>query len=222
MTASLLFDLDGTIVETDHLHFEAFKSVFTPHGIDIDWEGYKARVMGKSNATIAADFLPHIPVADRPAITDAKEAAYRDRITTLEAMSGLLDLLDWADVNRISCGVVTNAPRANADLILKVLGIRHRFRVVIIGPELREAKPHPLPYLTALEALGGAAERSLGFEDSPSGAHSAAAAGLGVVGILSSLDDQTLRAAGAVVTGRDFTDPGVIGFIRQRTGLLAS
>lgn len=222
MIASLLFDLDGTIVETDHLHYEAFKSVFSPHGIDIDWEAYKSRVMGKSNATIAADFLPHIPVEDRPAITDAKEAAYRDRITTLEAVSGLLDLLDWADNNDILCGVVTNAPRANADLILKVLAIRHRFRVVVIGPELREAKPHPLPYLTALEALGGAASISVGFEDSPSGAQSAASAGLGVVGILSSLEAPILRAAGASITARDFTDPGVIGFIRERTRVLPS
>lgn len=218
MSACLLFDLDGTIVETDHIHFEAFKSVFTPHGVDIDWDTYLARILGRNNPAIAADFLPHVPVAEHAAIMEAKEAAYRERIRTLEAASGLLDLLDWADAQAVPCGVVTNAPRANADVVLDALEIRHRFKVLVIGPELREAKPHPMPYLTALDALGGRAERSVGFEDSPSGAKSAAAAGLGVVGLTTSLDDAALRAAGAAITAADFTDPDLIRFIRERTG----
>ena len=218
MTATLLFDLDGTIVETDHLHFEAMRSVFTPHGVEIDWATYKARVIGRNNPAIAADLLPHIPVARHAAIMDEKEAAYRDRIEQIEAASGLTALLDWADANSIPCAVVTNAPRANADVVLQALQIRHRFKVVVIGPELREAKPHPLPYLTALEALGGNASRSVGFEDSPSGARAAAAAGLGVVGLTTSLDDAALRDAGATITGADFTDPAVIAYIRERTG----
>ena len=218
MTATLLFDIDGTIVETDHFHFEAFKSVFTPYGVDIDWDEYVRRVLGKNNPAIAADFLPHVPVAEHAAIMDSKEANYRDRIRSIEAASGLLDLLAWADSNAIPCGVVTNAPRANADTVLAALGLRQRFKVLVIGPELREAKPHPLPYLTALEALGGQAARSVGFEDSPSGTRAAAAAGLGVVGLTSSMSDAALRAEGAAITGRDFTDPAVFRFIRDRTG----
>lgn len=217
MIACLLFDLDGTIVETDHLHFDAFRSVFTPHGVDIDWDEYVSRVMGKNNPVIAADFLPHVPVAEHAAIMDEKEANYRERIRSIEASSGLIELLDWADASRIPCGVVTNAPRANADVVLDVLGIRDRFKVLVIGPELREAKPHPLPYLTALDALGGDAARSVGFEDSPSGIRAAATAKLGVVGLTTSLDDAALRAAGAAITGPDFTDAAVIRFVRDRT-----
>ncbi len=96
--------------------------------------------------------------------------------------------------------------------------LRDRFKLLVIGPELREAKPHPLPYLTALKALGGDPERSVGFEDLLSGVRSAAAAALGVVGLTTSLDATALRNAGAMVTGADFTDPAVIRFIRTRTG----
>lgn len=219
MIPCLLFDLDGTIVETDHLHFEAFKSVFTPHGVDIDWDGYVARVLGRNNPAIAAEFLPHVPVAGHAAIMDAKEAAYRERVRELEAASGLLDLLAWADAHNVPCAVVTNAPRANADIVLEVLGIRNRFKVLVIGPELREAKPHPLPYLTALDALGGDPARSVAFEDSRSGIRSAVDAGLGVVGMTTSLDAKALVAAGATVAGHDFRDPGVIEFVKQRTGI---
>ena len=218
MTATLLFDLDGTIVETDHLHFEALNTVFTPHGVTVDWDTYKTRVIGRNNPTIAAEFLPHVPPSDHAGIMNQKEATYRDQIRALEAASGLTALLDWADACGIPCGVVTNAPRANADAVLEVLQIRHRFKVLVIGPELREAKPHPLPYLTALEALGGDARASAAFEDSPSGVMSAAAAGLGVVGLTTSLGGASLREAGAHVVGQDFTDPAIVTFVRERTG----
>jgi HAD superfamily hydrolase (TIGR01509 family) len=217
MTAALLFDLDGTIVETDHLHFEAMRSVFMPHGVDIDWKTYTSRVIGNNNPSIAAEFLPHIPLAAHADIMDQKEEAYRDRIKELEAASGLLALLDWADQHRIPCAVVTNAPRANADVVLEALQIRHRFKVLVIGPELREAKPHPLPYLTALGALGADPARSVGFEDSRAGARAAAAAGLGVVGLLTSLDGAALREAGAAVVGPDFNHLAILDFIHERT-----
>ena len=216
--ACLLFDLDGTIAETDHLHFEAFKSVFTPYGVAVDWSVYTARVIGKNNPEIAADFLPHVPVDQHAGIMDRKEAAYRESLHKIEASSGLLGLLDWADAEGIPCAVVTNAPRLNADAVLDMLDLRHRFKIVVIGPELRQAKPHPLPYLTGLEALGASAAHSVGFEDSRAGIASAAAAGLGVVGITSTFDVPTLLAAGAHVAGRDFTDPAVLDFVRQRTG----
>ena len=218
MTATLLFDLDGTLVETDHIHFKAIRSVFMPHGVDIDWDTYKARVIGRNNPAIAADFLPSLDLEAHVAVMDAKEKAYRSQIDKLEAASGLTALLDWADAEGIPCGVVTNAPRANADVVLDGLGLRHRFKVLVIGPELREAKPHPLPYLTALEALGGDAARSVGFEDSPSGARAAVAAGLGVVGLLTSMDAAALQDAGTVITGPDFNDPAIIAYVRERTG----
>lgn len=216
--ACLLFDLDGTIAETDHLHFEAFKSVFTPYGIAVDWSVYTSRVIGKNNPEIAADFLPHVPAADHAAIMERKEAAYRENLHAIETASGLLGLLDWADAESIPCAVVTNAPRINADAVLEMLDLRHRFRLVVIGPELRQAKPHPLPYLTALEALGGNAACSVGFEDSQAGIAAAAAAGLGVVGITSTFDGPTLVSAGAHVAGRDFTAGAVLDYVRQRTG----
>lgn len=218
MTASLLFDLDGTIVETDHLHFEAFRSVFTPFGIEIDWDTYAARVLGKNNRQVAADFLPHVPEADHAAIMDRKEAAYRERLHALEAASGLLALLDRADRHGVPCAVVTNAPRANADAVLAMLDIRHRFKVVVIGPELQAAKPHPLPYLTAVEALGGTAAHSVAFEDSQAGIASAVAAGLGVVGLTTSFTAAALEAAGAHVTAPDFNAPELLRFVHDRTG----
>ena len=218
MKATLLFDIDGTLVETDHYHFLAFQNIFAPHGVTVDWDTYRARIIGKVNPDIAAEFLPHIPVDQHEAIMNSKEAEYRGLVSgNIEPAAGLITLLEWADAAGVPCAVVTNAPRANAELILAALGLQNRFDAIVIGPELDNAKPHPMPYLTALQRLGGAAERSVAFEDSPSGATSAVAAKLGVIGMLTSVDDAALLGVGAELVVKDFTDPALLTYVRERT-----
>ncbi len=217
MTATLLFDLDGTLVESDPLHFQAFQRTFGPHGVTVDWETYRTRIIGKANSAIALEFLPHVPLEQHAGVMDSKEAVYRNLVDTLDPVPGLVALLDWADAAEIPCGVVTNAPRLNAELVLKALGLASRFKVLVIGPELDDAKPHPRPYLAGLQALGGEAALSVGFEDSPSGAMSAYAAGLAVVGLLTSVPGTMLTQAGATLLARDFSDPAVMEFVRRRT-----
>lgn len=218
MTASLLFDLDGTIAETDHLHFAAFRSVFTPYGVDVDWDSYTARFIGRNNLDIAADLLAHVAAAEHAGIMERKEADYRERLGAIEAASGLLALLDWADAAGLPCAVVTNAPRANADAVLSMLQLRHRFKAVVIGPELSDAKPHPLPYLTALDALGATAACSVAFEDSRAGIASATAARVGVAGLATTFTTAELLEAGADVAAADSNDPSLIRFVHDRTG----
>lgn len=218
MDPTLLFDIDGTLTETDHLHFEAFRQVLEPHGIELDWDTYRTRIIGRVNPVVAAEFLPHVPREEHDRIMDSKEAAYRERATTLEHAPGLMALLDWAHGRGIACGVVTNAPRANAEHVLERLNLATRFDVLVIGPELTDAKPHPLPYLRGLEQLRGDPARSVGFEDSPSGARSAVAAGLGVVGLLTSVEPEALTSVGVALTARSFADPAVLDYVKRRTG----
>jgi beta-phosphoglucomutase-like phosphatase (HAD superfamily) len=120
MTAALLFDLDGTLVDADAEHIVAFQRAFAPHA------------------------------------------------------------------KGLARAVVTNAPSANAELVLAAIGLAERLPTRVIGGELARSKPDPPPYLTALEQTGARAENSVAFEDSVSGvraATAAAAAGLAVVGI---------------------------------------
>ncbi|WP_374377259.1 HAD family hydrolase [Dongia sp.] len=216
MTGCLLFDLDGTLVDTDHLHLAAFNRLFAEHGFELDRTAYTARVMGRPNSEIAADLLPHLEPAVGLALLDRKESAFRDMVGALSPTEGLIDLLDWAMAQGIPCGVVTNAPRANAELVLEALGIADRFEVVIIGSELAAAKPDPLPYLTGLQRLGGAAARSVAFEDSPTGMRAALGAGLTLVGVTTSLQADTMLDQGAHLAVPDFVDASVRALIRER------
>ena len=94
---------------------------------------------------------------------------------------------------------------------------------MILGDELAHGKPHPLPYLEGLRALGARADRSVAFEDSASGVASASAAGITTVGIMTSLTDRELRAAGAHAMATDYRDPALLDLIaRIVSGQLAA
>jgi HAD superfamily hydrolase (TIGR01509 family) len=213
---ALLFDLDGTLIDSDTEHLAAFQRVFAPHGITLDRSEYAAKIMGASNAMIARLYLSHLSPDEQAATLNAKEAAYRDGLGELEPILGAVALLDYADRLGLKRAVVTNAPRANAEKVLAALGIGRRLPILVIGAELQRSKPDPLPYLTALERTGALAAHSLAFEDSLSGVRSAAAAGLAVVGMTTTLDSRTLIEAGATFTVQDFTDPRILALIEAR------
>ena len=216
MRAALLFDLDGTLVDSDAGHLEAFQRVFAPHGVALDRASYVARIMGASNDAIARAFLSHLPPELQVATIAAKEAAYRESLGALDPIAGAGALLDFADARGLRRAVVTNAPRANADLVLTALGLDARLPIRVIGGELARPKPDPLPYLTGLERTGARAEHSVAFEDSPSGVRAAVAAGLAVVGLTTSLDADRLIALGASLAVADFTDPSIYELIESR------
>jgi HAD superfamily hydrolase (TIGR01509 family) len=217
----LLFDLDGTLVHTDPVHLKAFNAMLAPFGRSVDEEFYLRHVMGRQNAAIMRDVFPDLSEAEHRRLADEKEARFRALAGAgaLSPLPGLLDLLAAAGEQDVACCIVTNAPRANAAQMLSAIGLANRFDVVVIGDELERAKPHPLPYLTGLSRLGGDADRSVAFEDSRSGVQAAAAAGLQVVGVSTSLDEPALIGAGASMVAPDFTDAAALALVHERTGL---
>jgi HAD superfamily hydrolase (TIGR01509 family) len=214
--AALLFDLDGTLVDSDARHLAAFQQVFAPFGIAVDQETYNAHIHGASNERIGKLFLSHLSPERRRATLEAKEAAYRADLSDIEPIAGAVELLDYADRLGLMRAVVTNGPRANADAALAALRLADRLSIVVVGGELERAKPDPLPYLRGLELTGAEAGRSVAFEDSPTGVRSAAAAGLAVVGLTTSLDEASLIEAGALFAAADFTDPRIRALIEAR------
>lgn len=214
---ALLFDLDGTMLDTDPIHIAVFVDLMADYGIAVDHAFYLNHVHGRLNVDVFAEFLPDLE--DPMALSRHKEALFRDRLPRpYPEMPGLTALLDQAQIAGWPIGVVTNAERANADAMLAAIGHRDRFETLIIGEECTRAKPHPDPYLAAMNGLGVAPDQTIVFEDSPSGLRAASASGAFTVGMRSSLDDHSLRQFGARATLADFTDPTLAGILQQFQG----
>ncbi|MDA9398194.1 HAD family hydrolase [Bradyrhizobium sp. CCBAU 45389] len=208
---ALLFDIDGTLADTDPLHREAFHRVFAPRGHVVDDERFKRELQGFSNVSIGERFLPDESPERRLAILDEKETIFRDLVAgQIVPLQGLMALLDRADSAGIPMVAVTNAPRLNAELLLSGLGITHRFKALVIGAELPHGKPHPLPYQEGLRFVGASAQASIAFEDSRTGIESATAAGIPTIGMRTTLSHADLVAAGAVASASAYDDPDLL------------
>ncbi|MDA9499367.1 HAD family hydrolase [Bradyrhizobium sp. CCBAU 11357] len=211
MGRALLFDIDGTLADTDPLHLKAFNQVLGPHGHVFDHARFSRELQGFANVAIGDRFLPHEAPERRALILEEKEEVFRTLVAgQIAPLPGLMALLDRADGAGIPMVAVTNAPRLNAELLLSGLGITHRFRALVIGAELPHGKPHPLPYQEGLRFVGARPQASIAFEDSRTGVQSATAAGIPTVGIRTSLSHADLVGAGAVASASAFDDPDLI------------
>jgi HAD superfamily hydrolase (TIGR01509 family) len=206
---ALLFDLDGTLLDTDPLHHRAFASVLAERGRDLSLEEYQARIMGRPNADVMVEFFPG-EESRHAEIADLKEGRFRDLLgAEAPPVGGIHALLDWAERAGAGTAVVTNAPRGNAEAMLAATGLDRRLTTLVIGEECARPKPDPLPYRMAMDLLGATPATSLAFEDSPSGLRAARSSGAHVFGMTSSLAPQVLRSAGAHETIDDFTAPAL-------------
>ncbi|MEP2533137.1 HAD family phosphatase [Shimia sp.] len=217
---ALLFDLDGTVINSDPIHIKVFADLLAPHGHIVDEAFYAKNILGRTNANIFGDLAPDAP--DPAALADIKEAEFRRRLPRpYPSMPGLGDVMTLARRKGWKTAAVTNAPRANAKAMLDAIEMHDLFDTLIIGEECVRGKPHPDPYLEAMSRLGAAPEHCIAFEDSPPGIASAVASGAFVIGIRSSLDEMPLRKAGAHETAKDFNDPGLARILKKETGVHA-
>jgi HAD superfamily hydrolase (TIGR01509 family) len=206
MLAAILFDLDGTIVNTDPIHYQAWQKMLLSYNSQIDEIFYKSRISGRLNPEIVKDILPQLSVAEGQKFADEKETLFRQLAPDLQALNGFAELIAWTETHQLKRALVTNAPRQNAKYMLEVLGIKEIFHTIVLADDCRAGKPDPEPYQVALNNLGIVAEQAIALEDSPSGIRAAVGAGIRTIGIASTHDPQVLQQFGTLMAIPDFTD----------------
>ena len=200
---AVLFDLDGTLADTDPLHLLAWREVLAPYGLKVDPAFYRERISGRLNPEIVRDLLG-LEGKEAERLIAAKEARFRALAQGLRPTPGLPGFLERIREKGLLWGVVTNAPKENARHVLEALGLRPP--LLVLAEEVGRGKPDPLPYQLALRRLGVAPEEALAFEDSPSGVRSAVGAGIPTYGLLTGHEAEALIREGASGVIRNFTE----------------
>lgn len=208
---AVLFDIDGTLCDSDPLHYYAFREMLREigfnGGIPITEEFFIKTVAGKHNDDIALDLFPG-DLERGLKFVDEKEAMFRKLAAEqLKPLNGLDKVTKWIENRGLKRAAVTNAPRANAELMLSILGLTDFFDAVIIGGECEHAKPHPEPYLKGLEALKASKDHTFVFEDSVSGIKAGVAAGMPVIGLATRNPEHLLIEAKPAFLIKDYDDP---------------
>jgi beta-phosphoglucomutase len=111
---ALLFDLDGTLIDSMPLHHAAWRDWFVAQGLPFDEDGFFAATAGRTNAEILADLYPQADEDQRWRMAETKEALYRERAATqLQLIAGALPLLHAARQRGLKLAVCTAAPPGN-------------------------------------------------------------------------------------------------------------
>jgi HAD superfamily hydrolase (TIGR01509 family) len=221
MLKAVLFDVDGTLAETEEFHRRAFNQAFAEQGLAIEWsrELYREllRVTGGKERLrhyFLSQSAPGAPLPDEAliaALHARKNAIYKRNLVSGDAglRPGVLRLIAEARENDIRLGIATTTSAINLDALLgPLLGVDWtcHFAVVVAGDAVARKKPAPDVYESCLQQLGVAPEEAIAIEDSTPGVASAKAAGVRVLLTPSSYTEgDDFSAADAVVP--DLGDP---------------
>lgn len=177
--------MDGTLVDSEQLHWLAWKEVMDAEGVAITYQLFRD-TFGQRNDTIIPLMLGGQATAESVIrISGAKEAAYR-RMVREGGIAEIDGAIDW--VKRLHGqgwrqAIASAAPRANVNAILDVLGLHECFEAAVAAEDVLRGKPDPQVFLLAVERLGVSPSRSIVVEDGRAGIEGARRAGMRSIGI---------------------------------------
>jgi HAD superfamily hydrolase (TIGR01509 family) len=218
MPDAIVFDNDGLLLDTEVAWSRAEIALFSRHGSTFTDE-HKRDLIGSSH-TVAAGKLEAMlgrPGEGMALMDELHDLVMEEALHGIEPRPGAVELVDALRAAGIPVAVASNSPRDFLDRVLHTADVAARFAVTVAGDEVEHPKPAPDIYLEACRRLAADPARSVGLEDSPTGAAAAKAAGLFVVGvpyladmpvpsadlIAGSLADAAVHeACGLVVSGR--------------------
>lgn len=181
---AVLWDMDGTIIDTEPQWFEAEVALARRHG------GTWSQAMGDRLVGLALPDsirifrdLAGIRAPAEQLITEIIQEMVRlVRTGAAGWRPGARELLTSLERHEVPCALVTMSYQELADIVIEMLP-EGTFDTVVTGDQVTNGKPHPEPYLLAAERLGVSIERTVALEDSVPGVTSAAAAGAWTIGI---------------------------------------
>ena len=217
MLEAILFDLDGTLADTDSIHFAVWQDILVRYDLDIDRAFYRQRISGRTNSKIIKDIIPQLTLEEAWKLATEKEETYRRLANSLLPTPGLDKLIDLSERTSLKRAVVTNAPEDNAIFTLKVLRLTDTFPTVIMAKDAPPGKPDPAPYQLALNRLMVKSNRAIAFEDSMAGVRSAVGAGIYTIGITSTHPAEDLLKAGASMAIKDFNNQQLWQLLNRKT-----
>lgn len=212
---ALIFDVDGTLAETEELHRKAFNQVFNEFGLNWFWHqqlyGELLKVAGGQNRLRfymekhqplhGVDFLEQVAEMHR-----RKTAIYGDMLADgeIELRPGIEKLIRHALEQGLKLAIVTSTSRINVDRLFEAtlgLDVLQRFAAICCGDDVSKVKPDPEIYFLALKKLNLQPSECLAFEDSELGLQATIAANIPTIITVSTYcKDDDFSGARAVMT----------------------
>jgi HAD superfamily hydrolase (TIGR01509 family) len=185
MTRAVLWDLDGTLVDSADYHWLSWRDTLAAEGTAVTREQFLAS-FGQKNDRILREWLGPDAPADRiRRIGDAKEVAYR-RLAQERGLRPLPGAAAWADrlhAEGWKQAIASSAPRLNVEVMLRVLALDRDFDAIVSAEDVTAGKPDPQVFLKAAAAVAVDPQRCIVVEDAAAGIEAARRAGMKCIGV---------------------------------------
>ena len=201
MKKGIIFDMDGTIVDSLPYHYKAWKIFFKENKVENFSKKLKDYKGGGTLDLMTAVYGDKYSRKELKIMTDDKEIIFREIYkNNVVPIMGFMDMFELIKSKNILVGLASNAVRKNVKMILSELKIYEEFDSIICGDEVRKGKPDPEMFDETVDRFNLKKEECLIFEDSVEGVSAAVNSKVDVVGITSSSSEKILIDKGCKTT----------------------
>jgi beta-phosphoglucomutase family hydrolase len=204
---AIIWDLDGTIADTEELHFHSWRQVLAAYGINHTYADFM-QGFGRRNAEIIPELVGDAATPEIvETIAQDKEITYRTllRQSNLGILPGVATWLERFQQVGLQQAIASSGPMANIVATVETLHIGDHFDSLISGARLPKGKPDPTIFLLAAAALGVMPEHCIVIEDSLPGIEAARQAGMFSVAVGKVIHTSAFHERIAAVPGRPCT-----------------
>lgn len=189
---ALLFDLDGTLIDSEFFHYECWNEILEKYKVSLTYQDWLATYAGVPLPANAKNLLEkyniNAPLED---VIVRRENLTLERLKTKDVnlMPHVTEFLDFVDNKGVTMALVTSSPRKDVEAVFERNGLGKYFSLIITRTEVTKSKPDPESYNICCEKLNISKEQCLVFEDTINGVKSAVAAGITCFAIQNNVND---------------------------------
>jgi beta-phosphoglucomutase len=185
MTGAVLWDMDGTLVDSEEYHWFSWRDTMAAEGITITHEQF-LKTFGQRNDSILPQWLSAGATPERiQSVGDAKEKLYRKLVREgrLEPLPGAMEWIQRLHGQGWLQAIASSAPRANIEVVLEVIGLAGFFEALVSAEDVTAGKPDPQVFQAGAARLGMPPSRCVVVEDAVPGVEAARRAGMRRIGV---------------------------------------